>query len=276
MEAEETPLARRFSTHKIAFVAASLAGLLYAPCAQAEVEEVLPVYGIEVRVGPYRPVLSRDPEVEAVRGEVFQDSGNWFRGHPLQFGIEFDVYPWTEVGLLGFYGRAGFWRQSERSRICYAGDGNTIVQCDATTILSSSKGDDDAAINIVPFSAGVIYRYDMLRRNYEIPLLLSAKFGFDYFLWWSTLGDSASRLASPDGPVARGGTIGLTGAVQVAFPLDAMKATAPIYGTHEAKQNNYIFLEYSLGYAPGLFQKQPRFDMSDFTHVTIGLSIDMN
>ena len=275
MEAEETPLARRFSTHKIIFVAASLAGLLCPPAALADVQEVLPVYGVEVRVAPYRPVFSTDAKVEAVRNEVFRDGGNWFRGRPLQFGIEFDVYPWNEVGLLGFYGRVGFWRQSERSRICHAADGETIVQCDATTIFSSAVGEDDTAINIVPFSLGAIYRYDMLRRNSEVPLLLSAKFGFDYSLWWSTLGDSASRLGNPDGPIARGGTLGMTAAVQVAYPLDALKATPPVYGTREAKQNNYIFLEYSVGYAPGLFQKQPRFDMSDYTLVTIGLSIDM-
>ena len=268
---------RRFSTHKIAFATTCLAACLCATSAQAAPsEEALPVYGVEIRVAPWRPVFSNDAQVNAVRNEVFRDSSNWLHSHPLQYGIEFDYYLLTNVGLLGVYGRAGFWRESANARLCYAADKVTVVQCDATTILDSGVGADSTAINIIPFSAGAVYRYDMLRRNMGIPLLLSAKFGFDYFLWWSTLGDGASRLSSPEGPIARGGTIGMTGAVQVAFPLDALRAAPPVYGTREAKQNNYIFLEYSVGYAPGLFQKQPRFDMSDFTVVTLGLSIDMS
>lgn len=270
---------RRFRTYEINFATTCLAAWLCAtPFAQAAPppEEVLPVYGVEIRVAPWRPVLSNDAQVNAVRNEVFRDTGNWLHSHPLQYGIEFDYYLLTNVGLLGVYGRAGFWRESANSRLCYATDNVTVVQCTSTTILNSSVGADSTAINIIPLSAGAVYRYDMLRRNLDIPLLLSAKLGFDYFLWWSTLGDSASRLGGPDGPIARGGTIGLSVAVQVAFPLDALKSAPPQYGTREAKQNNYIFLEYALGYAPGLFQKQPRFDMTDLTVLTIGLSIDMS
>ena len=266
---------RRLSTHKIVFAAAFVALWLAAIPAHAEAEEVLPFYGIEIRVAPYRPVLSKDPQVQAVRKEVFQDN-NWYEAHPLQFGIEFDIYPWTDFGLLGFYGRTGFWRQTANSRLCKSADGSTIVQCTATTIFQSTRGDDQTAINVVPFSAGAVYRFDTLRRQFDFPLLLSAKFGFDYFLWWGTLGDGASRVGNPDGPIARGGTIGLSGAVQVAYSLDSLKNAPPTYGTREAKQNNYIFIEYSLGYAPGLFQKQPRFDMTDLTLLTIGLSIDMS
>lgn len=257
-------------SHKItlAFVAIALLG---TPSRAAAQQEMLPNYGIEVRLGPYRPVLSADPAVSAVRNVVFQDTRSWYKAHPLLFSVEFDYYPWTDFGLLGFYARGGFWRQSAKARLC-RDTSNVIVQCNATTILTSSVGVDDTSINLIPASLGVVYRYDLLRRNFDLPLLFSAKGGFDYNVWWSSLGDGPAQINGKD---AQGGTLGVSGAIQVAVALDALRDTAPQYGTREAKQNNYFFVEYSVAYAPGLFQKRPRLDFTDTTLLTLGLSIDM-
>lgn len=247
------------------------AGALVACLATGEAraaKEYYPRYGTELRLGPYRPVLSDADQVRRLRDIIWDKKDqSIIKKHPLMMGLELDLYLFKDFGLLGPYGRVGYWSQEGRARLCRDSSG-LVTECTPESVFASEEGVDTASLTVVPVSLGVVYRYDMLRRSFNIPLVFNLKAGADYHLWWGGLG---KKTAKYHGKSAQGGVLGYSASVGVAVSLEGLRAGAPVYGRDRNAQNDYIFAEYHLVRTPA---RGARLDFSDSTLVVIGLAVD--
>ena len=262
---------RRIKTWLLAYYLLSSFGLINNHSVQAkEPVEKYPKWGMELRLAPYRPVISGNADVVRLYRLTFDDhDSSVIPRHPLMVGLEVDWYPSYEYGLLGLYGRLSYWTVQGPARRCLSGA--TTVACNAETVFTSSVvGTDTASLSIAPIGGGIVYRYDEIRRSYGWPLLWYAKLGLDYYFWWASLGDTGSNYHGQPG---KGGTLGASASVGISVGLDGWSAK-PIYGEQFIKQSNFIFVEYVGIRAKGLIGKQPRLDMTDNTMVAFGLAVD--
>ena len=239
-----------------------------------------PVWGVELRVFSYRPVLTNYPKAIAVRKTFDKGNSSFFAQNPLGASLEFNWYPLQVFGLLGGYARAGFWHGSTPTRQCTDPSTGKIINCTPITVLQSEQGSDSQSINIVPISVGVMYRFDMLRRNLGLPIVFTAKWGLDYNVWWATLG--VGNAHAPNGDRAIGGILGWTGSVSVGYSFDASgkNAAGLTYGKRRDTQETYLFLEYNIVNGRALFLPdtvvKPRVDLSDAAVIAIGMALEFN
>lgn len=230
-----------------------------------------PRWGIELRFGPYRPQVSTNKEVGDLYNLVFNTSSNsWFKGKPMQMGLEVDAYPFREFGLLGFFGRVAYWRTSGPTRLCLDGNQNP-VQCTGTTVFESVQGNDQAQLSAVPVSLGVVWRVDALRRLTPVPVQLNVKAALDYHFWWANSGDKASTY---QGHRARGGTLGYNISIGASFGLEIFSQAT--LANRSSGIKSAIFAEYQVMRGSALVGKDRahRLDFTDNTLVIVGLACD--
>lgn len=230
-----------------------------------------PRWGIELRFGPYKPHISSNKEVGELYDLVFANSSStWFKGRPIQMGLEVDAYPFREFGLLGFFGRVAYWRASGPTRLCLDGNQNP-VQCTPVTVFDSSQGNDQAELSSVPLSLGAVWRIDALRRLTPVPVQFNVKAGLDYHFWWANSGDVASTYM---GHKAQGGTLGYNLSVGAAFGLEIFSRAT--LANRSSGMKNAIFIEYQLmrGAAFAGKDRTHRLDLTDNSLVIVGLSCD--
>lgn len=230
-----------------------------------------PKWGIELRFGPYRPQVSSNKEVGDLYNLVFAtQSSSWFKGRPMQMGLEVDAYPFRELGLLGFFGRVAYWRTSGPTRLCLDGNQNP-VQCTAQSVFDSSQGNDQTQLSAVPLSAGVVWRLDALRRLTPVPVQFNLKAGLDYHFWWASSGDAASYY---QGHKAQGGTLGYNLSVGMAFGLEIFSRAT--LANRNSGIKSAVFVEYQImrGAALAGRDRAHRLDFTDNTLVIVGLACD--
>jgi hypothetical protein len=234
----------------------------------------LPRWGVELRLGPYRPTFARRAAGHALYDAMYvnDDEKSLFAGRPVMMGVELDSYILRTLGLLGVYGRVGYWRATGSSRACVAADGATPVSCTPDTLAQSIPGNDIAGLTALPVSLGAIWRLDMLKRHTPVPLLFTLKGGLDYHMWWGSSGGKRARYM---GQAARGATLGYQGSVGVSLNMDgfAKRALSRI----RSKVENNLFIEYALirGHALAGKNRHDRIDFTDNRVITVGLACDI-
>jgi hypothetical protein len=152
----------------------------------------------EFRVGPYRPHVDDD-----LTGTPYEDTfGNDTRWHA---GIEVDWQLLRLPDTLSFG----------------PGIGIAYTHASAEAPLASGNGlsAQQTTLGIVPFHLVGVLRLDAIADRTMVPLVPYAKLGLGYALWWSSIGEKASRV---DGEVARGASYGLVYALGVVFRLDPL------------------------------------------------------
>ena len=248
-------------------------GMLLASSARAQnTAAYLPRWGTEIRLGPYRPTVSADPRVQGVYKAVYDVADkSMFRRHPMLLGFEVDWYPLQTFGLFGLYGRASYWRVEAAARQCRNGD--KIIECTYDTLGTSVTGTDTTSLSVAPVGLGIVYRYDLLRRAYDLPLLLNAKAGLDYHIWWASVGESTSMIR---GKPAKGGVLGWSASVGASLGLSAFTGRTPRYGMESSAQNNYLFVECGFVHGKSLMGRKPRLDLSTNLLVIAGIAIDFS
>lgn len=251
-------------------VTLSLALVLLPSAARAN-PDALPTWGMELRFGPYQPAVApAGAERDYYELVYASDSGDesLFAHRPLMKAIEVDYYLDTRFGLAGITLRAGHWRVTGPTRICDTGDpANT--SCTPDTVASSMPGNDETALTVVPLGAGLIYRFDGLKRLASVPLVAYGKAGLDYYFWWNAVGGKVSQR---DGKSAQGGTFGVNGALGVSLNLDFLDPATALSGRATSGiADTYLFFEYSWLRADDRGGKL--FDMSAEL-ATVGLSMD--
>ncbi len=221
---------------KRTFALASVASLLFSTQAFAQGVDEFGAYGgleqrgknrsgqeaaFEFRVGPYRPNVDDD-----LTGSPYESTfGNDTRWHA---GIEVDWQLLRLPDTLSFGPGIG---------IAY-----THASADAPLASGNGLSAQQTTLGIVPFHLVGVLRLDALADRTMVPLAPYAKLGLGYALWWSSIGERASRV---NGEVARGASYGLVYALGVVFRLDPLDpASAASADASLGINHSGIFIEW--------------------------------
>ena len=176
--------------------------------------------GIEFKGGPYRGAIQDEEGFQ----EVFDSDGT-----PIfTLGVDLQVY--RGFGTVTAGGSIGF--------ATYSGRGLFAKDRQPST--------DDNDLFMVPFTATIGYRFDWLADRTWIPLVPYARGGLAYFIWWATNGvdNLQRRNIDDDRQTARGGKLGYTGTLGVAFLLNKLEPrVAQSLFANTGIRGTYIFFE---------------------------------
>lgn len=248
-----------------------------------------PTWGVEIRLTPFKPVLSSNPKVRALYNLVYENGQSAIiKAHPMMFGVDFDWYPVQTFGLrsplpgfLGVFARLAYWTVSGPTRLCYqAGNPSQFEHCTAAIVFNqSTTGNDTGSINVIPLSLGVVYRLDSIRKNTGFPLVFNFKGSFDYYIWWASSGAGAAHFVDPNTgaqSLARGGTLGFSASAGASLGLDAFGGKVTSGGRSNTR--SALFAEFMLqdGHAIAGANPANRLDFTSDEHalLTIGLELE--
>jgi hypothetical protein len=233
----------------------------------AAADEKAPSFGAEIRLGPYNPRIGNADERASYEAH-FGD------GQPFLKALEVERYVWTGIGLLGLYARFGHWKVDGKTLRCEDASGST-VPCTPDNIDTATEGNDRTTLMVVPLSVGAVYRFDLLKRKWAVPLVVYGKLGLDYYIWRSTGGGDVSEalVVDQNGNLERrsgsGGTAGFHAAGGLQLNLDWIEGRSASTRSFLA---SYLFAEIAWRRADG-FGDRERLDMSD-NQFLMGLAFD--
>jgi len=229
--------------------------LLASGVAFAEPEESPQNVAIELRVGPYYPGI--DSEFSGTTKPyttIFDDEPAWM------FGVELDWQVWRGFGSVGVFGNAAWGYVS--------GKGWDVEQNELSA--------DETTLSMVPVAIGAVYRFDVLARRWNIPVVIGAKFGLSHTFWWVKDGveDVGEATIGENSFPGYGGTWGLHWAASLYLLLDFFEPhTAKIFDNEIGVNNSYLFVEY-VGYWSNDFGSDSSWDLSH-NGVVFGLAFEM-
>lgn len=235
--------------------------------------EVPPMWGFELRANPYRPAVGGSDE-RAFYKTMFESSKDksLIKNQPMMLSLEVDWYAFNRFGLLGLFGRVGHWSVTGKTRTCH-NDAGGEVPCTPSTVGDSTKGADTATLAITPLSLGVVYRMDLLKRKFGIPIVFNAKGGADYYLWSAKAAGKVSKTKTGSKTKGEGGTFGYSGALGIGFNLDWLDRDASTRSRASSGiADSYLFAEYGISQADG-FGNSKKLDAS-YKALVIGVSLD--
>lgn len=183
---------------------------------------------LELKFSPYRPAIDKEFSGVTPFKDVFGD-GLFLMS---QIGFEYEI--WNKVGIVAVGANVGY------SRI--TGKGLNPVTDEEST--------DSTAINVMPLTIQMVYRFDYLAQRFNVPLVPHVKAGFDYWIWWieNGVGDIAEVPGSKPNSVRQGygGTWGGHVTLGIAFLLDFLAPSmAQTFDVDVGVNNSYIFFEYT-------------------------------
>jgi hypothetical protein len=156
-------------------------------------------FAVELRFGPYLPDV--DGEFNGARHPYKDFFGD---GQHLLTQIEVDYEFFHGFGTVAAGLGAGYFSVTGNSPVA-SGTGE-------------SSG-DTSTLKMIPFSASLVYRFDVLLERRNFPLVPYGKLGLDYAYWQIT--DGNGEIATDgQGGRGRGGTLGWHGAIGLAAVLD--------------------------------------------------------
>lgn len=182
-----------------------------------------PITGsLELKLGGYYPAID----------DEFSGAGPY----AAAFGTDSRFYGEMEVG---FFFWQGFGKLGAAYHVGYSSATGNALAADGT---SSS---DETSFSVLPNRGSLLYRFDVLQENVNIPIVLVGKAGLDYVLWWSenTNGDT-SKVA---GESASGGKWGYHAALSCQLLLDVIdSSSAATFDMNWGVNNSYFFGEYMM------------------------------
>jgi hypothetical protein len=207
-------------------IALALAIAILGASASARAESPRNFY-LELKIGAVGPNLDDRPGLGTTRpyATIFGTSSRLAGGFELEWQILKEVGSFgVSFGLLYF--------QS-------VGKG---IRPD-----TGERSSDTTVLNVLPFQVNAVYRMDIPMRRWGIPLVPYAKFGFDYYLWWTMNGaGDISQATDPGGGTRRGagGTFGLHFALGMQFQLDVIdRRMQKAFDEDVGINHSYLFAE---------------------------------
>jgi hypothetical protein len=192
-------------------------------------------FAFELRFGPYRPDI--DSEFSDPQAHPYKDVYGGKRHLMSQFEIDWQFF--QAFGSLSVAGVVGYYSQTAKANIA------------GTTTPSG----DDTNLRLIPTSALLVYRFDVLALRYGIPLAPYGKLGLNYTFWRIT--DGNGDVSHYVGGRGSGGTLGWQGAIGMALMLDFIDPTAARGLDVETGVNHtYFFFEWNKVAANGLGQSK--------------------
>ncbi len=238
---------------KVAVAASLLAAVMtlgYSP-AQAETSRRMMA---EVHVGFYTPDIDKQFASLTPYRDTFGD-GDF---NPL-FGLHLDYQLYQGYGTLAVGGS-----------LKYTFSLGQALNKDGTV------SNDTTTLHLIPMALSLVYRFDWLALNHEIPLVPYVKGGLTWMLWLVTDGSgdvATSTDLNGKTREGRGGTFGWHAAVGLQIHLDwIMPGMAAEFDNEVGVNNTYLFAEYSWNRVND-FGSSKSMDLSDDT-LTFGLMFE--
>jgi hypothetical protein len=182
---------------------------------------------LELKLSNYQPQIDSSPGLsQPVYSKYF---GN---NNILLFEAEYEYQLWQSFGSFALGGSAGY---GEIYGHGVYGAGPQAGQ---------SSG-DTTALKVYPLKALAVYRFDVLSRRWNIPLVPFAKLGFVYQLYQVTNGSGGTATAL-NGQQGQGGVPGWEGDLGLAFLLDFFdNDVARDFDLDVGVNHSYVFAEWS-------------------------------
>lgn len=237
-------------------LAFGLAASLISGSAWAQdVEQSPKSNAMELRLGFFDPAIDDEFSGDTKPFEqAFGSDSAWM------LGAEIDFQFWQGFGSLGVFGMTGYGQIT----------GKGVTE-------EGERSSDETAMLFFPFTAGLVYRFDVLATRFGVPLALSLKGGFDYWIWQIEDGnEETSTYDAADGSSLDGvgGTYGLYGSVGLHLLLDFFEPhAATIFDNDLGVNNSYLFVEWSAHWLND-FGSDSSFDLSH-GGLVFGLAFEM-
>jgi len=219
-------------------------------------------FAFELKFSPYTPRIDQSA---GVSGTPFQDLfTNQFKTPRDQVGprlltqLEFDVQFFHKFGSLGVGATIGFYRRTTHTFVA------TSPSCE---VPNCERSGDETAINIVPMSLLLVYRFDVLALRWKVPLVPYFKIGLAYYAWFIQNGSGGIATATIDGKKrdGYGGSFGWVLNPGIAFMLDVIDPrTARTMDAELGINHTYLFCELHYADVDG-FRASDRMNLSDLT-----------
>jgi hypothetical protein len=205
---------------------------------------------VEFRFGPYPPGVDNDLPGAPYK-YIFGDSTRW------QGGLEVDWQAYRIPRVLSLGPALGWaFTQSSAKAPLASGDG-----------LSAEK----TTLAIMPFNLVGVLRVDWLADHTVFPFVPYVKAGIGYGLWWSNIGEAATRV---DGVVGKGFSYGYVVAAGMMLRLDTLDPTTAASADASLGINHSaLFIEYFKSNLNGLGTSS-RMEIGTSTWVT-GLVLEI-
>jgi len=200
-------------------------------------------FALEFRAGPYAPQVDNEfSGTESAPHEQF--FGNSTR---LMFQVELDYQFFQSFGSLAVSAAGGYFTEQARSFVAPQSPGDALEE----------RSGDQTALTIFPLSVGLVYRFDVTARRWNLPIVPYGKLGLDYFIWSVT--DGSDKISNPaDGPRGTGATRGWYAAAGAAFLLDFLDpGSAQELDSEIGVNHTYAFVEIVRHDVSGLGQSRP-------------------
>ena len=211
--------------------------------------------GFEFKGGPYSGEIQNEPGFS----DVFDDESR-----PL-FTLGMDLQVLRMFGTVTVGGTIGFLQYTGRGLF---GKGSPDA---------GSPSRDTNVFNLMPLTATIGYRFDVLADQTWIPLVPYVRGGLAYYIWWATNGIGNLQRRTPeeeeDRQSARGGKFGYTGTLGVAFMLNKLEPrVAQSLFANTSIRGTYVFVELNAAQVDGF--GGDGFDLSDFNW-NVGLYLEL-
>ncbi len=196
-----------------------LTGLGFSSTASAD----SPISGsLELKLGGYYPGVD----------DEFGGNGPY----AATFGTDWRFYAEMEIG---FFFWQGFGKLGTAYHLGYSSATGNALNPDGT---SSS---DETSFSVIANRASLLYRFDVLQDEFNLPLVPVLKVGPDYVLWYSDGGDG--ETSKVDGNSASGGKWGYHASISLQFLLDVVDpSSAATFDMNWGVNNSYFFGEYMI------------------------------
>jgi hypothetical protein len=226
-------------------------------------------WAFEIKFGTYTPHIDDTPNLV---GTPFADLYNnqydttqkgKLPSRKLLTTLEIDWQFWHGFGSLGLAFSVGYQRRTTHSFNYDMSAG--IEPCQVPNCMRSS---DTTALNLIPLTLEVVYRFDVLANRYKVPLVPYLKIGLGYDIWviQNGAGGVATALqtnkdGSPD--KAYGGTAGFVMHPGLALQLDVIdRKAAQTLDAELGINHTYVFAELNYSNLTGLGFKD-KLNLSD-------------
>lgn len=179
---------------------------------------------LELRFSGVQPAIDDEFDGDGPYERVFGDRS-------LVAGeVEYDRQFWRGFGSLGVGFHGG--RMSRQAKALNE-DGE--------------RSPDRTRFTIYPVRTSLVYRFDVLQERWNVPVVIAAKAGLDYYFWRVSTAGEVAREETADGDELRGagGTAGWHASIGLHLLLDWFApAMARSFDTNVGVNNSYVFAEF--------------------------------
>lgn len=203
---------------------------------------------VEVKLGPYLPLVDREP---SLTGRPYETT---FGTGPMLLGeVEVDYQFFRKFGSLGAGLSAGYAEKYGH----------------ATDPATGEISPEATSLQVVPIQLLLVYRFDYLAENFNVPIVPFVKGGLVMIPWWASKGGQVEVSNGFYGAGVRWGLAGIFGA---ALQLDFLEPRlARDLDSSTGINHSYLFAEFHLSEVNDFGQKV--LDLSS-RHWMFGLALE--